>query len=46
MDDRSIAVLLLEAIRPELSRLVEDAVLSALSKMQQKRLIKIMTLKR
>ena len=37
MDDRSIAVLLLEAIRPELSRLVEDAVLSALSKMQQKR---------
>lgn len=37
MDNRSIAVLLLESIRPELSRLVEDAVLSALTKMQQKR---------
>lgn len=37
MDDRNIAVLFLEAIRPELSKLVEDAVLSALSKMQQKR---------
>ncbi len=35
MEDRSIAVLLLESIRPELSRLVEDAVLSALSKTQQ-----------
>ena len=37
MDDRSIAVLLLEAIRPELSRLVEDAVLSALSRKQPAR---------
>lgn len=37
MEGRSIAALLLESIRPELSRLVEDAVLSALSKMQQTR---------
>ena len=37
MDDRSIAVPLLEAIRPELSRLVEDAVLSALSRTQPAR---------
>ena len=37
MDNGSIAAILLESIRPELSKLVEDAVLSALSKMQQKR---------
>lgn len=37
MDSRSIAIILLESIEPELSKLVEDAVLSALSKMQQTR---------
>lgn len=35
--DRSIASILLESVRPELSKLVEDAVLSALAKMQQAR---------
>ena len=37
MDDRSIAAILLESVRPELSRLVEDAVLSALSRTQPAR---------
>jgi len=37
MENNSIAALILDAIRPELSKLIEDAVLSALSKTQQLR---------
>ena len=33
--DKSITTLIFESIRPEFSKLVEDAVLSALSKMQE-----------
>ena len=35
--EKTIAAMILESVRPELSKMIEEAVLSALSKMQERR---------